>query len=221
MPSSFLIKRSPFLGWEKMSVRSFLLFENHTKLFRVTQARSAAECHLLPSIKDVRCFKRKSSQHDFNVACLKCSLKSSSQGWMEHAGNGYYLPHIYKEEINQHKDLLTVFRFCFKEPFNVSLKSAFILQLPTTIALIFFLYCYIQLSFAEVVLLNFGLSKIYNWVEYQKLRLPQTVYPKLVHTQNSKMQILPPIQFWWFKSIFPPVCWDWLALVCESWLLNF
>lgn len=73
------IKKNPFLGREKMSVRSFLLFENHTKLFRVTHAGSAAEYHLLPSIKAIVCFKRKGSQHDFNVAYLKYSLKSSSQ----------------------------------------------------------------------------------------------------------------------------------------------
>lgn len=136
MLSSFPIKRSPFLGWEKMSVRSFLLFENHTKLLRVTQPWSAAECHLLPSIKAVVCFKRKAlsvtlMSHVWNTAWKALLRAEQTMKVMVII----HLPFKKKKQANT-KTYCIVFRLCFGEDFNISLKICFLFC-----RIIYYYYC--------------------------------------------------------------------------------
>lgn len=152
MPSSFPIKRSPFLGWEKMLVRSFLLFENHTKLFRVTQTGSTAEWHPLTSIKSVVCFKRKSSQHDLKVAFLKYSLKLFS-GLNRAVKVMIIICFILKKKTKptDSKICLLSLGSALRSPIKYFFKICFyFLELPMTIALIFLLCYYIQPSPDEV-----------------------------------------------------------------------
>ena len=151
MPSSFPIKRSPFLGWEKMLVRSFLLFENHTKLFRVTQTGSTDEWHPFTSIKAVVCFKRKSSQHDLKVAFLKYSLRlfSGLSRAMKVMIIIYFV--LKKKQPTDSKICLLSLGSALRSPIKYFFKICFYsLELPMTIVLIFLLCYYIQPSPDEV-----------------------------------------------------------------------